>query len=158
MGHLLFPRGSTEAQTYRPFTRDPQLHLRELFFPVEAMPDDDWPASPGRWSNYQAVAKRLATAAGIPWDGLPPLTIKELIAFVPWPEPLEGCLLHALTQWTCSRGQCVIEIGSLRGRSTSMLAMALRDAQSDSLLISIDPHTEQPHNRSQVRLALRQLG
>ncbi len=67
MGRLVFPNGSTEAQVYRPFTRDPQRRLRELFFPVEAMPEDEWPPSASRWSNYQAIAKRLLAAADVPW-------------------------------------------------------------------------------------------
>lgn len=158
MGRLTFARGSTAAQTYRPFTRDPQRRLRELYFPVEAMPDDDWPTSTQRWSNYQAIAKRLLSAAAVPWEGLSKRDVTELVDFVPWPEPIEGCLLHALTQWTHRRGRCVIEIGSLRGRSLSMLAMALRGVGSDSSLISIDPHWDQPHNFSHVRLALRQIG
>ena len=158
MGRLLILNGSTEAQVYRPFTRDPQRRLRELFFPVEAMPEDDWPTLASRWSNYQAIAKRLLAAADVPWNGLSAKEARELVDFVPWPEPLEGCLLHALTQWTHERGRCVIEIGSLQGRSLSMLAMALRGVESDSPIISIDPHLEQPHNASHVRLALRQIG
>lgn len=158
MGRLVLPNGSTEAQVYAPFTRDPQRRLKELFFPVEAMPDDDWPTSAHRWSNYQAIAKRLLAAAEVPWEGLSPRDIRELVDFVPWPEPLEGCLLHALTQLTHERGACVVEIGSLRGRSLSMLAMALRGVGSDSPIISIDPHLDQPHNAENVRLTLRQIG
>ena len=63
MGRLVFSRGSTDAQSFRPFTRDPQRRLCELYFPTEAMPEDDWPASASRWSNCQAVAKRLLGAA-----------------------------------------------------------------------------------------------
>lgn len=158
MGRLVFPRGSTERQNYRAFSRDPQRHLRELYFPVEACPDDEWATSRQRWTNQQAIARRLLGAAEVPWDGLAMRDVKELVNFVPWPEPLEGCLLHALTQWTHDRGRCVIEIGSLRGRSLSMLAMALRGVQSDALLVSIDPHREEPHNFSHVRLSLRQIG
>ncbi len=158
MGRLVLPNGSTEAQVYTPFTRDPQRRLKELFFPVEAMPDDDWPTSAHRWSNYQAIAKRLLAAAEVPWDGLSPRDVRELVDFVPWPEPLEGCLLHALTQLTHERGACVVEIGSLRGRSLSMLAMALRGVGGDSPIISIDPHLDQPHNAENVRLTLRQIG
>lgn len=66
--------------------------------------------------------------------------------------------MHALAQRTHERGQHVIEIGSYRGASLSMFAMALRGARSDSALISIDPHEAQPHNREHVRLALRQIG
>ena len=158
MGRVVFARGSTEAQTYHPFTRDPQRRLRELFVPVEAAPDDDWPISLQRWSNYQAIAKRLLAAADVSWQGLSRRDVRELVEFVPWPEPLEGCLLHALMQWKHGCGRCVIEIGSLRGRSLSMLAMALRGVKSDALLFSIDPHVEQPHNPDHVRLALRQIG
>ena len=158
MGRVTFDRGSTSEQTYRAYTCDPQRRVCELFFPVEAVPDDEWPTSGQRWSNFQAIAKRLIAAADVPWNGLSSRVMTELVDFVPWPEPLEGCLLHALTQWTQQRGRCVIEIGSLRGRSLSMLAMALRGAKSESSLISIDPHWDQPHNHGQVRIALRQIG
>ncbi len=158
MGRLVFPQGATEAQVYRPFTRDPRRRLRELYFPVEAMPDDDWPTSSQRWSNWQAIAKRLLSEAEVPWRGLSTRDVAELVEFVSWPEPLEGCLLHALVQSTHALGHCVIEIGSRRGRSLSMLAMGLRGAASDSLLFSIDPHDDRPHNLAQVRIALRQIG
>lgn len=158
MGWIAFAREAAEPQTYRPFTRDSQRHLRELFFPVEAMPDDFWPTSAQRWSNFQAIAKRLLAAARVPWGGLSRRDVDELVNFVPWPEPLEGCLLHALVQWTHECGECVIEVGSLRGRSVSMLAMGLRSTASDSSIISIDPHIEEPHNLDHVRLALRQIG
>ena len=75
-----------------------------------------------------------------------------------WPEPLEGCLLHALTQWTHERGDCVVEIGSYRGRSISMLALALRGVKSSARVVSIDPHADQPTNCEHVRLAMSQLG
>jgi len=158
MGRLTFPRRSTESQRYQAYSQDPERHLKELYFPVEACPDDEWPTSKQRWTNHQAIARRLLAAADVPWDGLSHHDVKDLVDFVPWPETLEGCVLHALTQWTHLRGRCVIEIGSLRGRSLSMLAMALRGVQSDALLISIDPHREQPFNFEQVRLALRQIG
>ena len=158
MGRLVFPNGTTTPQTYRPFTLDPQRRLRELFLPVEATPEDDWPASTTRWRNWISVARRLCRAAHVPWKGLSDDEIEKLVQFVPWPEPLEGCLLHALTQWTHEVGQCVIEIGSFRGRSASMLALALRSLDSDSLIISIDPHSDQPHNQAHVRTALAQLG
>ena len=77
---------------------------------------------------------------------------------MPWPEPLEGCLLHALVQATHTAGNCVVEIGSRRGRSLSMLAMALRGISSDALLFSIDPQEERRHNLEQARLALMQIG
>jgi predicted O-methyltransferase YrrM len=158
MGRIVFSRGDVEPRRYRPFTGDPDRNLRELFFPIETMPDDDWPASAERWSNWQRVARCLLTAARVPWDGLSARDVAELVDFVPWPEPLEGCLLHALAQSAARLGGCVIEIGSWRGRSTTMLAMALRGANSDALLISIDPHATHPHNLEHVRLALRQIG
>jgi len=158
MGRLTFPSGATQMQRYRPFTRDPHRKLRELFFPVETMPDDDWPVSAARWSNYRAIAKRLLTAADVAWQGLTAEEIDVLVRFVTWPEPLEGCVLHALTHWTHALGHCVIEIGSFRGRSLAMSALALRASGSDSLLISVDPHEAEPCNREHVRLMLRQLG
>jgi len=158
MGRLVFANGAAGPQTYTPFTRDPHRCLREVFFPVETMPDDDWPTSKARWWNYQEIAMRLLEAAEVPWKGLSTKDVEDLVGFVPWPEPLEGCVLHALAEWTHACGECVIEIGSFRGRSLSMLALALRGAGSDSFLISIDPHREQPFNQTHARLALAQIG
>ena len=158
MGRLVFANGSETPQTYRAFTRDPERKLCELFLPMEAGPDDDWPNSAARWSNFQAVARRLLTAAQVPWDGLSPRDVAELVEFIHWEEPFEGCILHALAQWSHRRGDCIIEIGSRRGRSLSMLAMALRGVDSQSLLFSVDPHLECRHNRDHVRLALRHIG
>lgn len=158
MGRMIFAHGATRAQRYQPFTCDPHRRLRELFLPVEAMPEDDWPASPTRWRNWEAVARRLCLAAEVPWTGLTEDEVETLVQFVSWPEPLEGCLLHALVQHAHPRGDCVIEIGSYRGRSISMLALALRGVGSDMPLISIDPHACEPTNAEHVRLALAQIG
>lgn len=157
MGRLVFFNGSDQSQTYRPFTRDPKRKLRELFFPIETMPEDDFIGSTRRWANYQAIAKRLLASANVPWPGLERADVQTLVDFVAWPEPLDGCLLHALAQWTHDRGDRVIEIGSYRGASLTMLAMALRAVGSESSLISIDPHETQPHNHQHVQLALRQI-
>jgi predicted O-methyltransferase YrrM len=158
MGRLLFANGTDTPQTYRPFTHDSQRTLRELFLPMEAGPEDDWPNSAARWSNFQAVARRLLATAKIAWDGLTPRDVAELVELIHWDEPFEGCVLHGLTQWSHQRGECVIEIGSRRGRSLTMLAMALRGVDSDALLFSVDPHSERPHNREHARLALRHIG
>jgi len=158
MGRLVFANATETPQTYRAFTHDPQRTLCELFLPMEAGPDDDWPNSAARWSNFQAVAKRLLTVAKISWEGLTPRDVAELVEFIHWEEPFEGCVLHALAQWAHRRGECLIEIGSRRGRSLSMLAMALRGVDAQSLLFSVDPHVECPHNRDHARLALRHIG
>jgi len=158
MGRLNFPRGATETQRYVPYTHDPQRSLRELFLPVETMPEDDWPVSVGRWRNYQAIAKRLLASAGVSWGGLIPEEIDALVANVVWPEPLEGCLLHALVQRFHSVGDCVVEIGSFRGRSATALAMGLAGVSSPAKIVSIDPHLEHPHNVDHVRIALAQIG
>ena len=39
MGRLVFGNGSEESQFYTPFSRDPERVLKELFLPVEPMPD-----------------------------------------------------------------------------------------------------------------------
>jgi predicted O-methyltransferase YrrM len=158
MGRLMFANGSEQEQRYTPFTLDSERRLSELFFAVESMPDDEWPVSTARWTNYQAIAKRLLSVAGVPWKGLTLNEIERLVTFGAWVEPIEGCALHALTQWTHRAGQCVIEIGSFRGRSLSMLALALRGAGSHSKVISIDPHNEFPHNAGHVRNALAEWG
>ncbi len=158
MGRLVFANGATESERYTPFTRDPQRQLCELFLPVEPMPDDDWLNSSVRWSNTTAMVRRLLSAAEVPWRGLTSSEIDELVTCVYCTEPVESCTLHALTQWTHACGECVIEIGSYRGRSISMLAMALRGVGSEAKIISIDPHGELPLNQQQVRLAMAQLG
>ncbi|MFQ5415401.1 MAG: hypothetical protein ACE5E6_13175, partial [Phycisphaerae bacterium] len=158
MGRLTFARGDEAARRYTPFTLDPVRTPRAVFLPVEAAPEDEWVPSVGRWTSRQAIAKRLLGEAGVSWDGLPGDAIDHLVRYVPWPEPLEGCVLHALTQWTQTRGRCVVEIGSFRGRSTAMLALALRAMGRDAWLISIDPHTGRSVNGDHVRLAVTQAG
>ncbi len=157
MGRLLFVPGTTDPQRYTPFTCDANRRFRELFLLVESSPNDELITSGPRWKNYEAVAKRLLTAADVPWKGLPDCDIDGLVESEAWDQPLEGCVLHALTQWTHARGHSVIEIGSLRGRTLTMLARALREVNSDSMLISIDPHREQPVNDAYVRLAVSQV-
>ena len=162
MGRLVFPRGATTAIHYRPFSQDRGRRLRELFLPVEPMPEDDW-LTPATWRNCVTVARRLCKAAGIPWGGLSGIEIDTLVRFVfandPLaPEPIEACILHALTQWCHERGKIIIEIGSYRGATISTLALALGGVGSDCPLISIDPHMDDPHNAQHVRLALRQIG
>lgn len=158
MGRLVFANGASEPQTYRPFSLDPRRDLRELFFPIEPMPEDDLPASPVRWRNCQAIAKRLLSAVDITWNGFSREELEILVHYNMRHEPLDRCALHALAQHTRDRGDCLIEIGSYRGSSASVQAMGLRSAGSDSLIISVDPHLEWPHNREQVRLALREIG
>jgi len=158
MGRLIFANGACEPQTYGPFTKDPKRRLVELFFPVEPMPTDDWPNSPKRWAHCQAIAKRLLGLAGFGWSGFSVNEAEELVKFVHRPEPLDACVLYALAQAYQSRGHCVIEIGSFRGSSGSIFAMALRALRCDAALISIDSHEEQPFNLAQVRLAFQQIG
>lgn len=158
MGRIVFANGTSESHRYTPFTRDPQRRLKELFLPVEAMPEDDWSMSPTRWTNHQAMAKRLLNEAGVPWNGLSMPEIERLAKFGPWAEPIEGCVLHALTGWTHGLGRCVIEIGSFRGGSSAILALALRGVGSESKVISVDPHDEFPVNAAQVRLSLTEWG
>ena len=158
MGRLLFCPGATEPQRYRPYTHDPHRRLVELFLAIEWTPDDAAFPSDARWSSDAALAKRVLSAAGVPWPGLKRHEIETLVAGEPWREPLEGCLLHALTQWTHSAARCVIEIGSYRGQSLAILALALRGVESESLVISIDPHREQPCNEQYARLSLARIG
>lgn len=158
MGRLLFCPGATDPQRYRPYTHDPHRRLVELFLALEWTPDDAMLASAARWSNDAALAKRVLSVAGVPWPGLKRHEIETLVAGEPWREPLEGCLLHALTQWTHSTARCVIEIGSYRGQSLAILALALRGVECESLVISIDPHREQPCNEQYARLSLARIG
>jgi len=158
MGQLMFRPGSTETQQYVPFTRDPQRELRELLLLVEATPYDELFASEVRWSQAQALTRRLLSAAEVPWDGLGTEDVRDLMRLPAWQEPAEGCALHALTQWAHARGSVVLEVGSLRGQSTALLALALRGVGSDALVVSIDPHVEEPVNCAQVRLTLTQIG
>ena len=158
MGRLLFSPGSTEPQPYQPFTRDPHRGFREIILSTEPSPDDALLSSHARWSNNITLAKRLLSAADVHWPGLQNDTIQQLVNDEPWLEPMEGCLLHALTSHTLSSGQCVVEIGSLRGQSLCMLARSLAEVGSESKLISIDPHTNQPLHLDQTRLSLAKIG
>lgn len=158
MGRLLFLPGATEPQRYTPFTLDPQRRFRELLLLVEATPEDDLFSSVTRWRNHEQAAAMLLAAADVPWSGLTEQDREELATGEPWYQPLEGCVLHALAQWSAPRGRCVVEIGSLRGQSAAMLARALRGAGSRAHLVSIDPHSDQPLNRDHVRLALAAIG
>lgn len=158
MGRMLFQPGATDAQSYRPFTRDSERTIRQLFILAEPAPFDDLFVSRTRWQNYEHVAQCLLDVARVPWNGLAPIDLAELASSDPWQEPLEGCVLYALAQWVHGRGSCVIEIGSLQGLSLNMLARGLRAAKSDSMVVSIDPHEDQPLHRDRVRLALSTIG
>ncbi len=158
MGRLVFANGATEPRSYTPFTRDPERKLKELFLPVEAMPEDEWLNSSVRWTNAVAITRRLLGAANVPWKGLPTDQIQQLVDYVHCTESVECCTLHALAQWAHTRGECVIEIGSFRGRTLSALALGLSSVDSGAKIISIDPHQDQPLNEQQVRLTLAQLG
>jgi predicted O-methyltransferase YrrM len=129
-----------------------------LFLPIETMPEDEWATSPVRWHNCCTLLGRLLSRVDVPWQGLSPREIDTLVTYVDWVDFLEGCLLHALTQWTHQLGQAVIEIGSFRGRSLSMLALALEGVGSESPVVSIDPHREQPFNRQHVQVMMREIG
>ncbi|MCH7926129.1 MAG: hypothetical protein IIC51_11395 [Planctomycetes bacterium] len=78
MGRLTFPRGSTSKQSYRAYTCDPQRGLRELFFPVEAMPDEGEVEVRMRstFEHNRAFARGIAVSnyrdelAGVSWGNL----------------------------------------------------------------------------------------
>lgn len=158
MGRLPFANGSTDPQRYTPFSRDPQRRLRELFLPVETTPEDEWPTSTTRWSNFTAIAKRLLSTAGITWSGLTSSEIEALTEHLICTEPVECCVLHGLAAWTHPRGDCVIEIGTFRGRSLTMLALGLRSVGSAAKIVSVDPHELQPTNFDQARMTLAPFG
>ncbi len=159
MDRLHFSRETTTPVAYRPFTLDDGRILKELFFPVEVSPyDDDWMPSDQRWRNWETVTKHLLNRAKIEWPGLSDRRIDQLLRFQRWSEPIVPCVLHALVQAYHACGEFVIEVGSFRGRSTSLLAMALDDVGSDAPMISVDPHVNQPCNLDHVRVSLAQIG
>lgn len=158
MGRMLFTPGATAAQRYTPYTLDSNRQFREVFLRIETTPDDAMPASAARWRNDEAVAMRLLAAAEIPWTGFTDNDVDEIVSQEPWLEPIEGCVLHALTQWTHSLGRSVIEIGSFRGQSLAMLARALKSIQSDAMLVSVDPHDDVQIHRDYSRLAVTRVG
>ncbi len=158
MGKLLFAGSAAEAQAYEPYTLDEQRRFRELMLLVEASPDDELPSCAARWRNYESVAKRLLGAADVVWSGLSDRDLCELVDEEAWHQPVEGCVLHALAEIAGALGQCVIEVGSLKGQSLAMLGRGLRAAGSGAHLVSIDPHIEQPHNREAVRHNLARIG
>jgi len=158
MGRLVFPHGATAAENYKPFTQDKNRRLRKLYLAVEAMPEDDQPASRWRWQNTLPVAEDLLKASGVPWNPPARQEIDQLLTFADWPVPIEACVLYVLTAWAQARGRFVLEVGSFRGSSLMVLAMALRAAKSDLPIVSVDPHLDQPFNRDHALLALRQIG
>ncbi len=158
MGKLMLRPGATEAARYAATTRDAGRRFRELLLLVESTPEDDLPNCPVRWHNAERATRRLLGAAGVTWGGLTTDDIDSLSGGEPWYQPAEACALHALTQWTAGRGRCVVEVGSLRGQSASLMARALRSAGSGAKVVSIDPHLDQPLHRDYVRLALAAIG
>lgn len=158
MGRILFSPGTTQPQRYQPFTRDDHRRFTEIVLVTEPSPDDALLGSSVRWTNNIKLVERLLNKADIDWPGLSQDVIQELVDEEPWLEPLEGCLLHALTSHSHKVGECVVEIGSLRGQSINMLARALEVVGSESKLISIDPHLDHPQHLDQVRLSLAKVG
>lgn len=158
MGRMLFAPGATEPQRYTPFTLDAARRFVDLLVLAEVTPADDLFATEARWRNFEAVAAQLCSRAGLPWDGLSEEAVADLVEAEPWQEPLEACALHALTQWTHARGDCVVEIGSYRGQSLAMLARALREKGSESRVISIDPHRDRPANIEYTQAAMSRIG
>ena len=158
MGRLLFTPSATEPQRYTPYTLDAERRFAELLVLAEVSPADDLFTTEARWRNYEAVASRLLSEAGIAWRGLDGEAVADLVEAEPWQEPLEACALHALAQWTHDRGDGVVEIGSYRGQSLAMLARALHDVGSGSTAISVDPHQDQPANFEYTQAAMSRIG
>lgn len=158
MGQLLFQSGATAPQSYRPFSFDPSRRLESLCFMVQTAEHDSLHQSKSFWLSYGSLCSTLFESAGLNCSVPPTGTIDELLSLEPWLHPLEGCSLYALARLAAKQGRYVVEIGSLRGQSTSMLAMALRDASSDLPVVSIDPHSDRPSNLRQVRLTLQHIG
>jgi len=159
MGRLHFSSGMTAPTEYRAFTHDPNCSLKALFFSVEVSPyDDDWMPSVQRWRNWETVTRHLLHRTDIDWSGLSDAEIDQLLQFQSGTKPIEPCVHHALAQAFHHRGECVIEVGSLRGQSASMLAMALESAGGDVPIISVDPHEDQPCNLDHVRVSMSQIG
>jgi predicted O-methyltransferase YrrM len=158
MGRFVFPRGATGAQDYRPFTQDKNRRLRKLYLAAEAMPEDDQTASPSRWQIARPAAEDLFKACKAPWTPPSDEDVRRLLTFADWPVPVEACALFALTVWMRNRGRYVVEVGSFRGSSLMVLALALRAANGEQAIVSVDPHLEQPFNRDHALLAMRQIG
>jgi len=157
MGKLFFAPGATDAQTYEPFTLDPDRRFAEILLLTESTPEDELPASRIRWSNAEAPIRALVARAGFKWNGLSDDDHRELLNDA-WYQPVEACALHALAAASVGRGTCMIEVGSLRGLSIAMLARGVRSVGGSEKLISVDPHGDGPHNAEYVRLALRSIG
>jgi predicted O-methyltransferase YrrM len=158
MGRLTFSRGSMEPAIYRPFSQDPHRRLVALHLPIETAPEDDRVVSPQRWANVEPIAADLLSRAGLAWPGLSRDTVQQLLWYVPHPDPIEACLLYAAAQHFHAAGSYFVEVGSFRGMSLAVTALALANCGSAAPLFSIDPHADQPVNQEHVRLALRQLG
>ncbi|MEK6675535.1 MAG: class I SAM-dependent methyltransferase [Planctomycetota bacterium] len=158
MGRMGFSRGSESPQSYHPFSHDRNRKLRKLYLCVESMPEDDHPASRSRWRNTLPIAAELWKACELAWNPPTQREIDWLLTFAEWPVPIEACVLYGLTRRYQNVGKCFVEIGSYRGSSLMVLAMALNAGGTDLPIFSVDPHVEHPFNRDHALLALRQIG
>ncbi|MFQ5415289.1 MAG: class I SAM-dependent methyltransferase [Phycisphaerae bacterium] len=157
MGRLSLPRGSCAGVSYRPFTRDPARRLRAVFLPIETMPEDDWAASAQRWAGAEFVARHALRACGVAWHGLERRTVRIVLEDLACAAPIEWCALHALTQWTHARGDCVIEVGAGRGGAAPLLALALEGGGSPIPVVSIGGGAAAALDGAHMRLVLRQI-
>ncbi|MGB0714532.1 MAG: class I SAM-dependent methyltransferase [Phycisphaerae bacterium] len=157
MGRLMFASGTEHPQRYAAFTNDSERRLRDLFIAVQPTPDDTLLASPHNWRAASTIVSRLCERSGFTWTGLSDQEINKLMGLEPWLYPMEGCALHAVVQQCTAPFGPVIEVGSLRGQSTSMLALGLASLGSDAPIISIDPHIDVPSNHRQVRTTLEHI-
>ncbi len=146
MGRIEFGAGDASAKRYRPFSRDPARTLKTLYLGPEKLDGDDpgyFGAVCGHW-NAQ-LSPELS-----PWiEALGSVTDvddrMERFDFLHrhahgWFHLMEMNLLDLMVRASARAGRHVIEIGTYQGRSSAVLAAALGDCGTDSLVFTIDPN------------------
>jgi len=161
MGRLHFSPGARDPKVYQPFSHDELRQLRSLYLTAET--------SGGRLVekldmaavvHHFAVAvlpeplAAIAPSAGSVFSDVAPV-FERSTGQTDFPELV---WLYLLARCRADPGHSVMEIGSYQGRSTAVLAAALRGESGTAHLISVDPHAETSQHRDMVRLNVETTG
>lgn len=143
MGRIHVAASSQTAVRYTPFSHDPQRALRRVWLCHERDGRLDSTAQSTMFEDFEAFVPDAKFAEG--WEPARRRRVCERISHLDWHahgwiEAVEMHWLDALVRCSHRRDLHVVEIGSYQGRSTSVLAAAMGDVDSDGLLFSIDPN------------------
>lgn len=161
MGRLQFSPGARDPKVYQPFSHDEFRRLRALYLIAETSSGlvtekCDMAAVVQHFAATvlpQPLASEAPSAGSIFSDVASPFertTGQTDFSELAW--------LYLLARCRANKDRGVLEIGSYQGRSTCVLAAALRDEAITAHLISIDPHIEVPQHRDMVRLNVEATG